>query len=260
MEDNFLNVKESQTLYDTVLVCEDADHWEFHDGWFTSFLTLGQAIEIPFFNVRNRNHGLPYNNQDTRDQTAYGMQIYSLGVSFFGPQIASQWLLSDRHTVDVDCIEELHTAIWEADLPRHASVTLRVNQDDRLKQQVCMAPAGYGPFGGGMGHGDPSNWSADTAGQQLPSIMKGCTTMGAPELTNRWPFPVPLDVPRRATISAIIKFSEYGRRLIQFMRGPLQLGFFNKADGDFRYKPACFGIQVSLQVARYVQQRGQYHA
>lgn len=259
-QENFKNVSEAQTLYDTMLVCPDVNTWEFHDGWTTTFADLGAMIEIPFFNVRNRNHGLPYNNQDTRDQTAYGMQVYSMGVSFFAPQVATQMLLIDRHDVDVSSAEEIHSAIWEADLPRHASLTLRINQDDRIKHQCAMAPAGYGPFGGGMGHGDAEEWASDVAAQESPAIMKGCTTMGTPDLLARWKFPVPLDVPKRATISVVIKFSEYARRLLQFMRGPLDIMLWDYDNQGWIAKPTCFGIQVSLQVKRYVQQRGDYHA
>lgn len=255
---NFKNVSEAQLLYDTVLVCNDVNDWEFHDGWTTTFALLGAQIEIPFFNVRNRNHGLPYNNQDTRDQTAYGMQIYSMGVSFFAPQIASQLFESGRTQWDVDCVEEIHSPIWEADLPRHASITLRINQDDRIRHQVAMAPPGYGPFGGGMGHGDPNQWGADAASQDIPSIMKGATTQSVPENTNRWKFPVPIDVPRRATISAVLKFSEYARQLLQTMAGPGDLWFWDSDNHVSLVKSSCFGIQLSLQVKRYVQQRGEY--
>ena len=256
---DFLNVTESQILYDTILVCPDVPNWEFNDGWFSSFAGIGAAIELPFLNVRNRNHGLPYNNQDTRDQMAYGMQVYSLGVRFFAPQIASQFLSAERVPTTQ---EEIHSGIWEADLPRHASVTLRLNQDERLKLQSCMAPCGYGPFGGGMGHGDPNNWSDTTGGQYPASIMKGCTTMGMPELTNQWPFPEPLDVPARATVAVVIKLSEYGRQLLQAMAGPLELMFWGSPT-SMKYqhlKNSCFGIQVSMKVKRLIQQRGQYHA
>lgn len=255
----FLNVHEAQTLYDSVLVSPNIDKWDFSDGWFTTFANLGAANDIPFFNVRNRNHGLPYNNQDTRDQTAYGMKIYSIGISFFAPQIATQVIENQTITF---ATEEIHSAIWEADLPRHVGAILRINQDERLKIQSCMAPPGYGPFGGAMGHGEPAQWSTDIA--DVPSVMKGATSQSMPELTNRWPFPIPLAVPRRAAISVELKFSEYARQLLQFMTGPHSVPFLQDAgDGTYDYllsNYACFGIQVSMQVERMVQQRGQYHA
>jgi len=251
------NVVEAQLLYDTVLVSPflTAANVQFRDGWFLTFAAIGAANDIPFFNVRNRNHGLPYNNQDTRDQSAFPMQIYSMGISFFAPQIASQF-------IDVEgtpsFVEEIHSAVWQADLPRHASITLRINQDERFKGQCAMIPSGMGPFGGGEAHGNPAHDNIVYGGNVHPSIMKGAATMGYPEITNRWPFPVPIDVPRRATISAVIKFSEYGRALLAQMTGPHDLGFATPQAGLDGFH-SMFGIQVSLTVRRQVQQRGQYH-
>lgn len=257
MNEQLLNVIEPQTLYDTVLVSGYVNSMKFNDGWYTTFALLGAANEVPFFNVRNRNHHLAYNNQDTRDQTPYGMKIYSMGVSFFAPQIATQF-----HDVEgtASYAEEIHSAVWEADLPQHAAAILRVNQDDRLKIQCCMSPPGYGPSGGGMGHGDPTVPTFYEATN--PAIMKGMTGMGVPDIDNQWPFPVPIDVPRRASISVVIKFSEWARRMLQTMVGPLRYVFAPVGQGhqidETLY--CAYGIQVSLKVARYVQQRGQYSA
>lgn len=257
MTEAIMNVLESQTLYDTVLVSPFVDYMKFNDGWYNSFAGIGAANEIPFFNVRNRNHHLAYNNQDTRDQTAYGMKIYSLGVTFFAPQIATQF-----HDIEggASFAEEIHSAVWEADLPQHAAAILRVNQDDRLKIQCCMSPPGYGPSGGGMGHGDPTVPTFEETTN--PAIMKGMTGMGVPDLNNQWPFPEPIDVPRRASISVVIKLSEWARQMLQIMVGPLRYVFAPAAGGgqidETLY--CMFGIQVSMKVKRYVQQRGQYHA
>jgi len=228
----------------------------FNDGWYTTFAALGAANEVPFFNVRNRNHHLAYNNQDTRDQTAYGMKVYSMGVSFWGPQIATQFTDIEG---GIGYAEEIHTAEWEADLPQHAAAILRVNQDDRLKIQCCMAPPGYGPSGGGMGHGDPN--VAIFEETTNPATMKGMTGMGVPDIDNQWPFPEPIDVPRRASLSVVIKFSEYGRQMLQTMSGPHRLYFQPDPASPISEAPyCCFGIQVALKVKRYVQQRGQYSA
>ena len=258
MENELLNVLEPQMLYDTILVspfCTDA-HIQFHDGWFASFAAVGAANELPFLNVRNRNHGLPYNNQDARDQAAYGMEIYSLGVAFFAPQVATQFINVEGTPT---AVEEIHSAVWQADLPRHASITLRINQDERLKQQCCLAPCGYGPYGGGEGHGNPAVDAIVTGGQANASVMKGAATMGVPDLMNRWRFPAPLDVPRRATLSAVIKFSEYAREMLRSLTGPHTYGFAGSGRDPLVVVDCCFGIQVSLMVKRYVQQRGQYH-
>jgi hypothetical protein len=255
-----LNVVESMTLYDTVLVSPFISTLQFIDGWFTSFVGIGSQNEVPFLNVRNRNHGLPYCNQDTRDQMPYGAQIYSLGVEFFAPNVATQFIeeLGDPNRY---WAEEIHSAIWVSDLPRHASITLRINQDDRLKLNCAMAPSGMGPTGGAMGHGDPAADAVIYNGADLvPGFMKGMTSMGEPVLNNRWPFPVPLDVPRKASLSAVIKFSEYGRQLLQHMVGPNLLRFVGGRGSESVYLNSMFGIRVSLQIKRFVQQRGEYHA
>lgn len=256
MQGEFLNVLEPQTLIDTVLIGPSVASMQFRDGWYTSFANFGAALEIPFFNVRNRNHGLPYNNQDTRDQTAYGMKVYNLGVCFFGPQVATQFLEAPNAPGGY-AVEEIHSAVWEADLPEHASVILRVNQDDRLKAQCAMVPCGYGPVGGGMGHGDPTQ-DVSYLPSYIPSTMKGCTTGGIADLGNKWPFPEPLDVPRRATLSAVIKLSDYARALLAQMTGPHGL-WAQDVRGQGVVLPSLFGVQISMTVKRYVQQRGEYH-
>lgn len=257
MSEQFLNVHESMTMVDTVLVGLDVPDFEFNDGWYETFATIGSATELPFFSVRNRNHGLMYNNQETRDQMSYGMRIYSLGVRFFGAQVATQVIPDEALTFGV---EEIHSSIWEADLPRHASLILRTNQDERLKHNCAMAPSGMGPFGGGMGHGEPSAWNSATA--ECPSFMKGMTSQSMPGITNRWPFPVPLDIPKGATLSVVIRFSEYAKQLLQAMVGPLGVPFqyYNETTEEYEYKShsSLFGIQVSLQVERLTQQRGAY--
>lgn len=258
---DYMNVLEPQTLYDTVLVGNYVSQLTYRDGWYTTFAGLGAANEVPFFNVRNRNHGLPYNNQDTRDQTAYGMQVYSLGVRFFAPQVASQGTITTLNGGTLDNIEEIQSAVWEADLPQHAALEFKVNQDIRLKHLCLMAPSGMGPFGGGMGHGDPTQYGTNDAPQPVTAFMKGMTSQGMPELTARWPFPVPIDVPMRASLSVVIKFSEWARQLLQTMKGPHYIihAVSTTAAAPVKVTYAMFGIQVSLQVKRYVQQRGQYH-
>lgn len=251
------NVKETQTLYDTVLIGGYIDAMEFHDGWFSTFAAIGAANEIPFFNVRNRNHHLAYNNQDKRDQVATGMRIYNMGVSFFAPQVATQFFQILLNAGGIEYAEEIHSAVWEADLPQHAGAILRINQDDRLKISCAMAQPGYGPCGGGMGHGDPTRPISNTP--TAPFTMKGMTTQGVPEITNKWRFPEPIEVPRNASLSVVIKFSEWARQLLQTMSGPLNYGLQEPGGGEFKARYCTFGIQVSLGVERLVQQRGQYH-
>lgn len=261
--DDFKNVLEPQIMHDTILVGAGVSGWQFNTGWFTTFAAMAAQTEYPFFNVRNRNSGLAYCNQDTRDQTAYGMQVFQMGVQFFGPQIHSQaFNTTTAQPTDPAVIEEIHTALWETELPRHASITLRVNQDDRLKINCAMVSAGMGPVGGGMGHGDANQEYNMPTSRTEPyyAVMKGCTSNGVAEGSNRWPFAIPLDVPRRATLSAVIRLSEYGRQMLLTMLGPHS--YYNpNGEQEGVTKLSClFGVRVMLTVKRYVQQRGEYHA
>jgi len=253
-----MNVSEPMTLYDTVLVSPYVESMRFHDGWYPTFAAFGSANEIPFFNVRNRNHHLAYNNQETRDQVPYGMQIFSIGIQFFAPQIASQAVLTTLNGGAPLAIEEIQSAVWEADLPQHASFEFKVNQDIRLKQSCAMAPSGMGPFGGGMGHGDPTVYISHET--NVAAYMKGMTSQGIPELDARWPFPVPIDVPLRANISLVVKFSEWARTLLQTMIGP-HYYLFAPVGGGAPSSPTktIYGLRASLGVKRLVQQRGEYH-
>lgn len=250
----FENVGENWNYYDTVLVGAYANNMQFHDGWFSTFAAVGGAVNLPFFNVRNRNHGLAYNNQDTRDQTAFAYRIFTIGVSFFAPSCP----LYQTAVGGPVGPEVTQTQLWELELPKHASLTLQVQQDERLAIASLMTPPGYGAIGGGVSQGDPeAAWTGAPPNTSLWNF-----TQGTPELTNKWGFRNPIEVPRRANISVNIQFSEYGRNLLQDLAGPNSYSFWSGGSlpGNWLYKPAFFGIQVSLGGQRLVQQRGQYHA
>ena len=244
----FANVPEAWTLQDTILVTGQALALDWHDGYFPTFSIAGQANNFPFFNVRNRNHGLPYNNQDTRDQMAYAFEAWSLGVDFWAPQIQTQF-----SGLPPDTAHSQMSTVWQCDIPRHASVTFNINQDERLKTQVCMAPSGMGPVGGGVAQGIQA-----AAGGGV-NVIKGVTSMGDADITNRWKFPNPLRIPRRAALSAVIQLSEFGRNLLQAMPGPFHYRFYDDQGAD-AMRWSCFGITMTLTGKRLVQERGQYHA
>jgi len=247
----FENVGENWVLYDTCLCGAHTDNMDFHEGWFTGFAFLGAATSIPFFNVRNRNVGLAYNNQDKRDQLAFAFRIFTIGVTFFSPGSAMY-----RDTAGVPTGPEttcLH--FWETELPKHASIELQVKQDERLKLGCLMAPPGYGAVGGGVAQGDPEN----VAEWATPNVSLWNFNQGIPELTNKWAFRNPLEVPRTANLSVIVRFSEYGRQMLQTMPGPHQYPFQHPTSG-YAFKSGMCGIQVVLGGQRLVQQRGQAHA
>jgi hypothetical protein len=249
----FKNVAENWVLYDTVLIGGYTSSMQFNVGYFATFGALGAQTQIPFFNVRNRNHGLAYNNQDTRDQLAWGFRIFTIGVSFFAPQTV---LYRDAggNPVGPQMTEQ---ALFETELPKHCSLTLQTNQDERLKINSLMTPPGFGIVGGGVAQGDPE--STDALRGTVPNVSKGGMGQGVPELTNKWGYRNPIDVPRRANLSVTISMNEYARQMLTAMPGPWNQVFWNTTPQHV-FKYGMCGIQVVLGGQRLIQQRGQYHA
>jgi len=248
------NVLEQWSLYDTVILRHIAGATvpQAPAGWFTGanpWGDCGAANDIAFFNVRNRNIGLPYNNQDARDQMPYPMKIRSIGVAMWQ---VHQTL--DMNFQPASPYDDICPHIWMVDLPRHCSLVLKVQQDERFKTIVPLCPPGYGPCGDGYGRGQPS---AAVGPSNTPKDNHySLVTQGIPDSNTRWTFPTDIDVPRRASISVKLRFSEYARNLLTWM-GSLNADVFD-ADGDIHSWEA--GIQVTLGGDRLVQQRGQYHA
>ena len=261
----YQNVPEALTLCDTILICGYAKSLKWHDGYFGTFALAGQANSWPFFNVRNRNHGLAYNNQDTRDTLAYAFEIYSIGVDFWAPAvIQQQQYFAPNGSAEAMLSYQNMSALWICDLPRHASIKFNVNQDEKLNATCCMVPPGMGPVGGGAGQGDFATLIPPPFGgaPEVLSPMYAALTQGTPEITSRFKFPNPIQIPRRASITAVITLSEYGRQLLQTMTGPWYYKLLDKSEPatTAAYKWAAFGVTVSLQGKRLIQQRGAYHA
>ena len=246
--EDYMNCIEDWALYDTILVNQNISD---KPGWFASFAALAAANLNYFFNVRSRAIGLPYCNLDKRDSMAFPMLVESMGVTFFAPQVES--------TEDSTYQEDIVNHIWETDLPRHASIVFSVMQDERVKNTVMLTPPGYGPIGGGVGQGDPETSSLTKGMSGLRGIVKSATSQGVPDIDNRYKFPIPLEVPRNGRIQATLKFSAYGRGLLEAMPGPWSAHFGGGAVTTTA-TDLFYGIQVSLMGKRGVQQRGQYHA
>lgn len=256
MKKAYRNVSEQWLEYDTVGVFDTTLVSSYNitnpNGWFQNLAAMGAVNKIDFFNVRNRNIGLAYNNQDSRDLMPYAFRAHSLGVSFFchsmtqAPNYAQDDTFSPEDSVNhVFCV----------DLPRHTSVTLKVQQDERLKSHAYFCPPGYGPCGSGFGRGAPS---ARDGGNNGIDHTASVISQGEPSLANRWQFPVPLEIPRRAALSVTLEFNEYARTLLQNM--PDENEWFGvDAGDDVNGWPVFFGIQLSIGGERLVQQRGQYH-
>ena len=250
----FMNVREQWLLYDSVGVFDTTGSAIVNPpGWFTTFAGLGAANEVDFFNVRNRNVGLMYTNQDSRDNMPYGFRCTSIGIGLWAMCFtqAPTWAIDDAFSPD-DSVSH----IWQNDLPRHASITFRVQQDDILKCTALMAPPGYGPYGGGFGRGSPSRLPTDVSNGY--DHTANVVTQGNPFVTCRWTFPLSIDIPRRATINVKLKFSEWARQFLAILPQGREWFGINDAD-DVTGLPIFAGIQCSLAGERLVQQRGQHH-
>jgi hypothetical protein len=263
MLEQFRNVGEPWLLYDTVRAGGQVGFGPWAPptnqppGWFQTLQQLGAATELSFFNVRNRSIGLPWNNQDTRDQMPFALKLDSIGVSFFATDLSAVGAYPNSEVPFDHSILDIIPHIFMVDLPRHCSVTLQVAQDELMKNTAYLCPPGYGPVGSGYGRGAPSTITDNGFDGYL-----GTASQSSSILTNRWMFPQEIEIPNRASLSVKVKLSEYGRRLVNelFIVGSgisMQTG-----DGqtDYQTLPIEFGIQVSLVGQRLVQQRGQLHA
>lgn len=246
----YTNVGENWKLYDTVLIGLKADQLDFSTGYFTSYAAVGAANTIPFFNVRNRSSGLAYNNQDVRDQLPYVFKIYSIGVTFWAPATSTYFNVSP-----IIAPQNMANNLFEIEVPKHMSVTLKTQQDQRIKLNPLMTPPGYGVVSGGIAQGDVETQYT------YPNIMHSSFSQGVASLTNAWGFPKPLEIPRLANLSVVLELSEYARNLLLAMPGPRYQPMRAVAgDGTFMEAEGSAGIQVTLGGQRFVQQRGQYHA
>lgn len=316
----FMNVKERWYLYDTILVSP----WistlpSAVPGWYSTFATLGAADDLSFFTTRNKSIGLAYNNQESRDQIPFALIAETLSVDFFSPSVANhkglrtvkenwfgevlpphpEWFPQPPEEAggggqEADDIV-LHARIdtmspfWSAELPQHASVVFRTNQDDRLRTNAAMLPPGSGPIGHVRGQGALNAPVPFPACAPWPSTAPPCseaaqnpdlpvtggesgsfdsTGQGRAHRKYRWTFEGGgIGIQKRATIEVQIRFSEWARQVLQSVWGPGQMKFWPFAASSDTEVPAAvptyyysaFGIQVCITGSREVQQRGQYH-
>lgn len=240
-------VREDVTLYDTFLVSSEVPSLDYHDGWMSSFAAMGRLNRIPFFNVRNRVHGLPYNNQDARDRNPHKLEIKKIHIHFFGP---GGTLLNP---FGEDFYPEMNTpGIFRCDLPNHCGAKFFVQKDERLATPAVLCSAGVGFVGGGA-----------TFGVAAAGAVAGLTsaTSGVPRLKNAFPFADSITIPEGATFSLELEFPEWARELLQVMPGPgdMLVGKLGAGiEGPYveRRVPAYFGIQCALVGKRTIQQRG----
>lgn len=254
---DYQNVREQWYLMDTICIGPYVDTLPHAiPGWFSSFANFAAADSHTFFDSRNKGMvGLAYNNQESRDQLPYALVAESLSISFIPPAISTH--LGDDGSV-VRGRTDVISSFWENEVPSHTSAIFRTNQDERLKTNVAMLPAGYGAVGSSFGQGDIS-----LNGGQSGSVTTG--GMGRAHLKYRWRFPGGIGIPKRATTSVEIRLVEWARTVIGSMWGPGVMAMRTYDEGGVpetpnAFLPTMFMIQCVMTGRREVQQRGEYHA
>jgi hypothetical protein len=265
MEQNYLNVAESYALYDTIIVCKEMYGKEKTiPGWYTTFRDFANNHKHVFYKNRTiGNSHLAYCNMDSADNVDFVFNAISFGVRFFAP-ITHDALKEVLTPFGPELINENNPAFWLFELPKHCGIDFRVQQD-AIVENCCMAtPPGYGPrLGSGA---QPIIYDPTDVNINASPFKITIGTMGEPSIENRFPFSLPLRIPRNATIEANVLLSGYIRSVMANMSGPeywIGDGEYvaeTPANTDFFKVPSRFGIQVSLYGYREVQQRGQYHA
>lgn len=252
MKGQYVNVAEKALYYDSICVASNiADLGITPPGWFATFAALGAGVNHSFYDVRNRgNCELAYCNLDTRDQLPYGFQAEAIGCAFWSPNPAYMNVSQQNFR------QWLQHPIWSAVMPQHASLTLRVQQDDKLKICAAQAVPGFGTIGGGYGQGPTSPGAIDlgTSSTAFLSATQGTPTPEAP-----FTFPKKINIPRHASISVRLSFTEYGRQLLQTMPGPGGVAVWPTGHATKDDLPVMFGITLYLAGRRLVQQRGRLH-
>jgi hypothetical protein len=252
------NVVEAWPLYDSIVICPTLYGNEFQAGWFTSLAAFGAQETHSFWKQRTEGLvGLPYTNQQSADSMDFAFVAHSVGLAIFTPTPNIEGIAepADGNAGALDLPDALISHWFAADLPRHMAVQLKVQQDIRVELTALQAAPGYGVCGGGAAF--PGIAAADHG--DIPYIST-TVSQGVPILSNRFPLPHKIGIPRTATIEGILHLSEYARHVLTGVLGP-QNYQMNTIDGvkPYTYFPKRYIIQMSLFGERMVQQRGQYH-
>lgn len=261
-------VVESCALYDTILLSNTFYGQETSvRGWFTSFANFAASRDLRFFKSRTEGTaGLPYTNMQSADSMPFPFLAYTMGITFFAP--ASN-IMGDTEDVVIDGANTIATQLdpaqphyWQFDLPNHSSISFRTNQDVRAELPCYACPPGYGPLGGGAAF-EINTYSGGFAAYKQRAQMVTFGTQGVPDLGNRFRFPVPIAIPKSATIEGELEIHRGARGVLEDWVGPQNYLFQTTNTGpaeEIEYKfPARYGIQFSLFGYRLVQRRGNYN-
>lgn len=238
-----MNVREGISLTDTIQIGENV----VQPAGYPSYRALAALEEIPFFTIRNRTEvGLAYTNKDSKDSLAYPLRIKDIGIHFHAMPPYHTLPVAEGASTPADIAEFNAGRLFESEIPYHCGFILKVKEDERLAHTVEYAPPGAGSFG----------YTAGAAPERVQSF-----NMGWPSMGNRFGFREEIDVPRNAVVSVVLKLSPYAKELLANMPGPLaDLLLCNTATPPTTVKARRLSIiRVTLNGAREVQQRGEYH-
>lgn len=256
----FANVVEAWCIYDTILISKNFYGNELNqDGWFTRFFDFGSQETHKFFKVRTEAAGLPYCNMQSSDSMDFAFMLHSVGVSVFSTGSNIEGAAKQIQEGSLGNLGYNDTAVshWFAsELPNHMAIQLKVQQDIRVELNTMLCPPGYGTVGSGTAVTGTDDGS--THGQ-IP-FHDNAVCQGVPLLSNRYPLPTPIGIPRTASIEGTLVLSEIARDVLTNIKGPDDYQF-NSTDGaaPYIFFGKRYGIQLSLIGERMVQQRGQYH-
>lgn len=255
----YANVVEAWALYDSIVISPTMYGTEQSiGGWFTSFVALGQQETHSFFKQRTEGiAGLQYCNQQSADSMDFAFMCDSIGLAIMAPapNIESEASGDDGIGGDLLPSDDIIGHWFAADLPRHMGIQLKVQQDIRAEITAMHCPPGYGALGSGTAYPSQTTFAYG----DIP-FMTNAVCQGVPLLSNRYPLPSPIGIPRTSTIEGILHVSDYARNILRNVAGPRQYQF-NSANGfpPYTYFDRRYVIQFSLFGQRLVQQRGQYH-
>lgn len=253
----YANVVEPWALYDTIVISNTLYGAEANaGGWFTTWPLFSQRETHSFFKTRTEGTvGLPYCNLQSADSMDFAFICHSIGIAFMGP-CSLDTLLTAQDGAVPTYPDMTIGHFWTSDVPHHCGVQLKIQQDVRAEGCAIQLSPGYGAGGGGaaFGHTD----AAVPAHADIPFISN-FVTQGLPILSNRFPLPVPIGIPRTASIEAVLYVSEFLRDVFANIGGPNEIYWNTSGVNQYDGFPARYMIQFSLFGERLVQQRGQYH-
>lgn len=237
------NAYESWSLYDTVLIGENAPALHQGAGFFADYAALSVPSQIPFFNVRNKSVGTPYCNFDSANKLPFVFHCYSIGLDIEAPlSLAS---VDQGNPANTPTYSNL---FFSGELAKHVGFILKVSQDEKLVQTGTLMPSGQGIAGWQNQYGN----FAEDGNAALSNL-----SVGVPEKNNRWKFAEPIAMPREVNIEGNLVFSEYAREALSSMYGPGTV-YAQEGISGSAY-PAYSQIRVTLYGMREVQQRNALH-